>query len=165
MNSQPHRAHRTDSVCARNGEMAALYGRMSTRWISLLAFIVLCSVGLLSQEDPVAQKRFAGTWQAKFNGSVFLTIRLESGAGISGTVSAGRITVDDQGDLTEAEASPEGKESDVMHARIEGERLTFETDDDGELTKFEMRITGSGKAELRFVGQPVKIKPIRLDRV
>ena len=137
---------------------------MSNRWILPLACFALIPA-VSSQEDSAAQKHFAGTWQAKFNGSVFLTLRLEPGTRISGTVSTGRITVDDDGELTEAEASPEGKESDVMHARIDGERLTFETDDDGELTKFEMRITSDGKAELRFVGQPVKIKPIRLNRV
>ena len=137
---------------------------MSNRWILPLVCFALVSA-VSSQEDTAAQKRFAGTWQAKFNDKVFLTVRLEPGARMSGIVSTGRITVDDDGELTEAEASPEGKESDVMHARIDGERLTFETDDDGELMKFEMRITSDGKAELRFVGQSMKINPIRLNRV
>ncbi len=120
---------------------------------------------LWSQEDASEQKRFAGIWQAKFNGSVFLTVHLEAGTKMSGTVSTGRITVDKDGELTDAEASPEGKESDIMNARPQADRLTFEIEDKGEVTKFEMRVTAAGKAELRFVGQPVKIKPIPLNRV
>ena len=133
--------------------------------MSTLFCLGLCSAVLWSQDDAADQKRFAGIWQAKFNGNVFLTLHLEAGTKLSGTVSTGRITVDKDGELTEAEPSPEGKESDIMNARPQADRLTFEIEDKGEVTKFEMRITAAGKAELRFVGQPVKIKPITLTRV
>ena len=138
---------------------------MPNRWLSIAFCSALFSAALWSQEDTAEQGRFAGTWQAKFNGSVFLTLRLEAGARMSGVLSTGRITVDKDGELTQAEPSPEGKESDIMHARFPAGSLTFEIEDDGEVTKFEMRITAASKAELRFLGQPVKIKPIPLDRV
>ena len=128
----------------------------------LCSFALSCA--LLNAQDAAAQKPFRGTWEAKFHGNVFCTVVLKPGEKMSGTVSTGRITVNDEGDLIEAEPSPTGKESDIMRAAIDGDRLTFEIDDDGDLLKFEMTITGAGKAELRFVVAPSKIKPLPLER-
>lgn len=134
---------------------------MLNRWIIVLLFALATAP---AQDSEAARKRFLGTWQGKFNGEVFLTVQLEAGKGIEGTISPGRITVDKDGEIVAAEALPEGHESDLMRVRLDGDRLTFEADDHGDLIKLEMRLTGDGKAELRFVSARAKIKPIRLER-
>ncbi len=135
---------------------------MWNRWFAPLCLALVWTA--YAQDTDATRKRFGGDWQAKFNGAPFLTLHVEAGAKVEGTISTGRITVDDNGELTDAEAQPEGKELDLMKVRVDGDRMTFEVDANGELMRFEMRLTGEGKGELRFSGTEVKIKPIRLDR-
>ena len=151
-------------IGSHDGRGVAVTRIMKHRRKILVLFSVALSCALLNAQDAAAQKPFRGAWEAKFHGNVFCTVVLNPGEKMSGTVSTGRITVNDDGDLIEAEPSPTGKESDILRAAIDGDRLTFEIDDDGDLPKFEMTITGEGKAELRFVVAPGKIKPLRLER-
>ena len=51
--------------------------------------------------DVTAQKKFAGTWEAKRKDKVICTIRLNSGEQISGETKACSINVDANGDLQE----------------------------------------------------------------
>ena len=64
-------------------------------------------------------------------------------------------------------AAPDGDQmpQPFVNPKVEGSTLTYELfEDDGERMKFEFRLTAERKAELRFVGAPIVIKPIRFDR-
>jgi hypothetical protein len=131
--------------------------------LSVTFFAALFCRQMASQDASLQQ--FVGTWQASFKDKVFCTIQLQAGDKISGTFSAGHISVDDDGNLTEAEASESGETTPILKPSIEGDKLSFETEDgDDEALKFEMRITGEGQAELRFIGVPIRMNPIPFQR-
>jgi hypothetical protein len=44
--------------------------------------------------------------------------------------------------------------------KVSGNILTFEEKDGDDVMKFELRLVGEGKAELRFPDAPVRINPI-----
>ena len=52
------------------------------------------------------------------------------------------------------------------HGQVISRRiLSYEIEeDDGSRMKFQFKLTTEGKAELRFVDAPIKIKPIRFER-
>ena len=102
----------------------------SRRIFGFVLFSLFCLP--IAADDAADQKPFLGTWQAKFRGKVYFTIRLEGGEEIQGTVSTGKISFDDDGDLTEAEPSPTGKLSPIRNAVIENNKLTFEVEDGAE---------------------------------
>ncbi|HKX00097.1 MAG TPA: hypothetical protein VJN43_20315 [Bryobacteraceae bacterium] len=118
-------------------------------------------------QDSQAQKAFAGTWEGKFKGKVFCVLELETSAAISGTFSPGRISVDNDGEITEAEPStPPGSSFPILHPKLQNSKLSFEwkEDDDQEVLRFEMKLIGQAEAELQFVGVDNPIKPIHLHR-
>lgn len=133
-------------------------------YIYALACIGLCCLPVYAQEGRDRQN-LAGKWEARFQGHVFLTINLQAGDKISGTVSTGNITVNDQGDLTKAEPSESGESSTILKPQFDGETLSFEiADGDDEVLKIELHITGVGRGELRFKNPPSPIKPISVKR-
>ena len=129
-----------------------------------VAVLFLCQT-LYSQDAP---GKFAGTWQAQFQGKPFLTIRLQEQAGtFSGTVSHAQIQTDASGALTSAEIR-DGEDS-IIEAQAAGDvlHLTSKDASSGETTQYELRLTGAQQAELRFVGIPSSItapKPWKLER-
>lgn len=135
-------------------------------WLLILwaAFFVLPAA-----QDSKTQKAFAGTWEGKFKGKVFCVLKLETGPSISGTFSPGRISVDNDGDITEAEPSDSTSSRSslpILHPKLENSKLSFEwkEDDDQEVSRFEMKLTGQAEAELQVVGINNPIKPIHLHR-
>jgi hypothetical protein len=131
-----------------------------------LLAVALCSfLGIACAQDSTSPPNFAGTWQASFKGAVFCTLKINAGAEISGTLSPGKVTVDDDGDLTEAEPSSPDGAFPILNPKIDGKTLSFgwkESSDD-ELLKFEFKLTGESEAELRLINED-NIKPIRLQR-
>ncbi len=111
---------------------------------------------------------YAGTWTAKFNDQVFLTLKLEyRDQKLSGSVSHGSITADQEGNLTGAEAV-EG-EDQVTDAHIVGDHLEFTgTDAEGqEKNHWRLKLTGSDQAELSLASggeDAAKLKPFQLER-
>ena len=111
---------------------------------------------------------FVGTWQAKFKGKVFQTIKLEwKGDKLGGTVSHADINVDPKsGELTEVEVS-EGNDP-IMEANLKDGTLLITAED---ATQFEMKITGADEAQLQIVIPPdvaaevPAVKPWKLVRV
>jgi hypothetical protein len=104
-------------------------------------------------------------WEAKFHDSVFCVLRIETGAKISGTVSVGSIRLNEDGELIEAEGSE--KDYPILNPKLYDDKLTFDWKDESDdpAMKFEMKLTGGGKADLRlvFAGYP-NIKPWKLTR-
>jgi hypothetical protein len=142
---------------------------MPNRWKLALALSISAAFfcAMLPGQEKTAQQTFAGTWEGKFKGAVFCVLKLEAADKISGTLSPGKITVNDDGDITEAQPSdPSGKDLPILNPKIEGGNLSFDwKDSDDDALKFEMKITGEGEAELRLTGaNDHPIKPILLRR-
>ena len=146
-----------------NGSRFATVEAMRLFMIALLP--LLTSLPLAAQ-DAEAQKKFAGTWEAKWKDKVICTVRLKAGAQISGEMKACSINVDANGDLQEPESTEHSDKppSPILNAKLDGDTLTFEEKDDDDSMKFEMKLIGDGRAELRILDTPVPIKPIHFDR-
>ena len=96
-------------------------------------------------------EKFAGTWQASAQGTVFLVLKVKAGEKISGTLNAGHIELDDEGELKDA-TPVEDLEAPIFFARVEGDKLTFDFQDtDNDVLTFELKLTGDGAGELRIV--------------
>ena len=137
-----------------------------SKFLLALSMVAGLTAALCGQEY---QKVFAGTWEGKFKGAVFCVLTLQAGEKISGTLSPGTITVNDDGDITDAQPSdpePAGKELPILNPKIEDGKLSFDwKDTDDDTSKFELKITGEGEAELRLIGAgDHPIKPVLLRR-
>jgi hypothetical protein len=132
----------------------------------MLALLPLFTSVPLAAQDAEAQKKFAGTWEAKWKDKVICTVRLKAGEQISGETEACSINVDANGDLREPESTEHADQppAPILNAKLQGDTLTFEERDDDDVLKFEMKLIGDGRAELRILGAPVPIKPIHFDR-
>jgi hypothetical protein len=132
---------------------------------SVLFPLALLACLPLAGQDAEAQKKFAGTWEAKFKDKVICTIRLKAGDEISGETVACNINVDANGDLQEPESNQQPDEpSPILNAKLHGDTLAFEEKDGEDILKFEMKLTGDGQAELRILNAPVAVKPIHFAR-
>jgi len=131
----------------------------------LLCCPLLSSLPLAAQ-DAEAQRKFAGTWEAKLKDKVICTLRLKAGEQISGETEACSINVDANGDLQERDATEpsDNSPSPILNAKLQGDALIFEEKNGDEVLKFELKLIGEGRAELRILDAPVPIKPIRFDR-
>jgi len=121
---------------------------------------------------------FVGTWEAKFNGKTFQTLKIQNENGkLAGTANHISIALDNDGNLIDARAH-EGSDQ-ITSAKVEGKvvRLTctgkahMNTDSgtaDTETTQYEMKLTGNEEAEIRPIGDGVdatQLKPWKLERV
>ena len=107
---------------------------------------------------------FTGTWEAAFEGKVFLVLKIQAGQKISGTLNAGSIRLSDEGDLIEATPA-EDREAPFFFAKADGDKLEFDyqDQDDDEVMHFELKLTGERAGELRIVDEHIpNMKPFRL---
>ncbi len=107
---------------------------------------------------------FTGTWEAAFEGKVFLVLKIQAGQKISGTLNAGSIRLSDEGELIEA-TPVEDREAPFFFAKAEGDKLEFDyqDQDDDEVMHFELKLTGERAGELRIVDEHIPhMKPFRL---
>jgi hypothetical protein len=118
-------------------------------------FVLLPAVissAVLAAQDSGAQKRFAGTWEAKLKGKVICAIKLEAAKTISGAVLACQIHVNGDGDLIEPEPSEisDDKPEPILDPKIQQDTLSFAVKDeeDEQPLKFELKLTGDTQAEL-----------------
>jgi hypothetical protein len=64
---------------------------------------ILLSAALLLGQEPSA-KKFTGTWEARFHGAIFCVLKIQPGDKLTGTMTSVDIGVDNEGNLTTAEA-------------------------------------------------------------
>jgi hypothetical protein len=130
-----------------------------------LALLPLLACLPLAGQDSEAQKKFAGTWEAKFKDKVICTLRLRAGDQISGETADCTINVDANGDLQEPESGDHpDTPSPILNPKVQGDTLTFEEKDGDDVLKFEMKLVGDGQAELKLLDTPVAVKPIHFAR-
>ena len=133
------------------------------RFVTALLPLLACLP--LAAQDAEAQKKFAGTWEARFKDKVICTIRVKAGEPISGETADCSISVDENGNLKEPDPADRlDKPSPMLKPEVHGDTLTFEEQDDDDVLKFEMKLVGDGEAELRILNSPVPLKPIRFAR-
>ncbi len=131
----------------------------------LIARLLLLACLPLTAQDADAQKKFAGTWEARFQGKVICTIRVKAGDLISGETADCSINVDKNGDLQEPDSTDRpDKPSPMLNPKLQGDTLSFEEKDGDDVIKFEMRVVGDGQAELRILDAPIPVKPIHFAR-
>ena len=119
----------------------------------------------LTAQDTDAQKKFAGTWEAKFKDKVICTIKVKAGDPISGETAACSINLDENGDLKEPDSTDRpDKPSPMRNLKLQGDTLTFEEEDGDDVLEFEMKVFGDGQAELNILNSPVPMKPIHFAR-
>lgn len=131
--------------------------------VVVLLFLLAC-LPLVGQ-DAQAQKKFAGTWEAKFKDKVVCTIRITAGEQLSGETADCNISVDANGDLQDSDNPPPDSASPMLNPRIQGDTLSFEHKDGDDVVKFEMKLVGEGQAELTILDAPVHVKPIHFARL
>jgi hypothetical protein len=126
-------------------------------------------IALFLEVSGFSIQAFVGTWQARFKGKVFQTIKLEKNQGkLTGTVSFHvDITVDPKsGELTDVVVRDAGSDS-IVETKFTGDALLITEQD----IQFKMKITGSDEADLQIVipqdtDEPVPpAKPWKLERV
>jgi hypothetical protein len=128
-------------------------------WMAILPGLL----GLVCSAVAAEETKFAGTWEAASGDKVFLVLKLQAGAKITGTMNAGSISMDEEGNLLEA-GPVEDHEAPIFFAHAEGDKLEFDfQDDDNAVMHFELKLTADNKAELRIVDEHLpKFKPFPL---
>ena len=115
----------------------------------LLLVVIAISAG--AQSKTPAQ-RFAGTWNAQFQGKTFTTLKLAAKDDqLTGSMTGANINLDKVGNLTSAEQS--GSESEISDAKLAGDTLSFATkdQDSGETINWKMKIKSNSEGELLLV--------------
>jgi len=117
-----------------------------------IAATVLAAASLTATASAAGKgEKFAGTWEAKAKGTVFLVLKIRAGDKISGTMKSGPVQMNEKGELLDV-GPPEDQENPIFFATPEGDKLIFNCQDDQEdVMQFELKLTGKDAGELRIV--------------
>jgi hypothetical protein len=134
--------------------------------MSRFIFLALVLGFTINAQDTEEQRKFAGTWEARYKGAVVCTIKLQVGERIFGAAYGCAVHVNNEGNLVETMPAVSEDPSPIIRPNLNGDTLSFGLLDEGETqaTKLELHLVRDGQAELRFVDAPVAIKPLRFDR-
>jgi beta-lactamase regulating signal transducer with metallopeptidase domain len=161
------------NVLARANGIRKKWARLSA--LGVLGLLIATCLGVSAFSFQVTQlhntdadlQPFVGTWEAKFRGKIFQTIKLEKKQDkLTGTVSHADVSVDPKsGELTEVEVR-DGRDA-IVEAKLTSGVLRITEEDD---IQFEMKLTGADQAQLEVVippddaGKVPKPKPWKLER-
>ncbi len=152
--------------------MFRLIGRPSIRTLNerFTLTVALCMAAAVAPAiNTTSLSAYAGTWQAQFQGKAFFTLTLaEENGKLTGTVSHSRISLDKDGGLIDAQTL-EGVDP-IADAALTGQTLHLTSKDQGsqDTTQYEMELSGTDEAMLKFAGLPADQpapKPWKLTRV
>lgn len=116
------------------------------------------------------RRDFVGTWKASLEGKTFavVTLKLEND-NLSGTIRTGEVDLADDGEVSKVNQEA-GKPRVLLEIKLTGQTLAFKDKDGDDLNSLEMKLTGTDRAELKFIlpdplpeGMPMP-KPFRLTR-
>jgi hypothetical protein len=161
------------NILAKSNRIRRTRARASA--LATLVLLLVTCLGVSGFSIQVAQptkadgdlQQFVGTWQAKFKGKIFQTIKLEIKQGkLTGTVSHANVGVDQSGELTDVEIL-DGSDA-ITEAKLTSGLLRITEED---AIQFEMKIIGANQAQIQIVippaeaGQvPTAPKPWKLER-
>ncbi len=117
-------------------------------FVLAVMFVTAVSISASAQANT-KEDRFAGTWQGKFNGTVFQVIKLKyKGGKYSGSVSRGNVETDNNGNLVKAELL--SGSDPITDSKVEGDTLTITTKEKGssQSIQFKITLTAPDKAEI-----------------
>jgi len=143
----------------------------STRLVAGLCLLVaLGTIPAAALQPPASADSFAGTWEAKFQGKIFLTLELRVQDGrLTGTIGRSSLQLNATGDLTRADAKDGSNR--IVGSKLLDEhtaRITALDDDTQDTTQFEMKVTGTNQAEIQLLSAPqgtATAKPWALERI
>jgi hypothetical protein len=146
-------------------------------WSSASVILVAGSIGLTgaalqasgTPNNAAELHSFVGTWNARFKGKIFATIKLDEHQGkLVGTVRGATIQLDNSGELTSAHAIDSNEPSPILEAKLQSGvlRITAKENNSEDTVQFEMRLTGTDQGELRLLAPPqvTAPKPWKLER-
>jgi beta-lactamase regulating signal transducer with metallopeptidase domain len=108
---------------------------------------------------------FTGTWHWMFHGQSFATmILVQNGSAINGSVTGSKIALDDNGELSRADASDDTAPSPITRAKLEGNALRVTIGDGNRPFEFIVTLKDATHAEIHPVGAPPNMKPIQAER-
>jgi len=112
----------------------------------------LLTAGLAAFAGPPGSEKFAGTWEAKAKGTIFLVLKISAGDKISGTMKSGPVQIDEKGELVEVGPPVEDENPIFFTQVVEGGKLDFHCQDsEDNVLEFELKLTGEDSAELRII--------------
>jgi beta-lactamase regulating signal transducer with metallopeptidase domain len=110
-------------------------------------------------------QKFAGTWHRMFQGHSFSTmILVQSGYGITGTVTPSKIALGDDGELSRADPSDDSAPTPIIKTTLEGHALRVTVGDREHPFEFLVTLKDASHAEIHPVGAPSSMKPIEAER-
>ena len=135
-----------------------LFAAKTTRFAAPLVSLGACllvsslSFGFVSQhKSDTPSQSYSGTWKAAYEGKVFAIVELTSkNHHVLGTVSAGQVNVDRNGEVNEVTKEADGG-ADIFDVKDNGSTLSFKAKDGDDVDQYEMRITGEDRAELKLI--------------
>jgi beta-lactamase regulating signal transducer with metallopeptidase domain len=116
-----------------------------------------------ARNTPAELKQFAGTWEGKFKGKTFVTLKLAAKDDkIAGTVSRVNIQMSSSGELTDASAlagedtiSEVAPEDKVLHLSTKAKgHVSTSAGDSEQSIQYDMRLGGTDQADLQIAGAP-----------
>jgi beta-lactamase regulating signal transducer with metallopeptidase domain len=115
-----------------------------------------------SDSSNTAEK-FAGTWHWMFDGKSFATMNLfRSPSGLTGSVTASQIRLNDDGTLSQADPSDDRTPKSISKATLDGTALQITVADGFEFT---VTLKDDTHAEILPGGAPPNMKPIPAEKV
>jgi beta-lactamase regulating signal transducer with metallopeptidase domain len=120
----------------------------------------------ISASSNTAQM-FAGTWHWMFQGQSFSTmILVQSGSGITGTVTPSHIALNNDGYLSMADPTDDSTPSPISKTKLEGNGLRVTIGDGDHPFEFLVTLKDATHAEIHPIDPPAKnMKPIQAERV
>lgn len=113
-----------------------------------------------------ATGKFAGTWHWMFEGRSFSTmILVQTKSGFRGSVTPSRISLDNDGGLTQADPSEDSTPERITKATVEGSALRVTIDDGSSPFEFTVTLKDDTHAEIHPAGAPANMKPIQAEKV
>lgn len=136
--------------------------------IILLFAAILPISAAAAQARPAAPpnpKAFVGTWTASFQGAPFMTIRFTMKDGkLTGEMSNGKITVDQDGNITSVSVLP--GEKSLTIEKVEHNAVYLRHTKEKKQSRYAFRLNDQTHAQLEFLTTPplgiAPIKPILL---
>ena len=140
------------------------------RQLTTAILLGIAPIICFAQQSSHKLSDYAGTWQASFHGTRFMTIKLvEKDGQMTGSASLGDINVDLNGDIIKAE-TPDS-ESPIVSSRLlpfGGLEFTSRGEDPGDTITVALKLIDAKNGSVRFKSVPgdtLAIKPIAVQKI